>query len=419
MDELASFVVASKGLIARGMGRSYGDSALSKTVVSMCKFDRLIDFDPLQGILTCEAGVSVADIVDIFVSRGWFLPVVPGTKFVSIGGAVASDVHGKNHHKDGSFANCISSFKLLMANGDIVQCSRQERAPLFYATIGGMGLTGIILQVTLFLKRIPSAHVRQRVFRAANLKEAMGIFEANLNATYSVAWIDCLARRANSGRSLVMFGEHAGVEELPLEMSKKPLQLVRKRKIDIPFEFPSGALNRHSVKAFNWIYYNFSSRRAESLVDLETFFFPLDSLLNWNRIYGKKGFVQYQVAFPLASSREGLTEILSIISQAGLGSFLAVLKYLGGGRGGLSFPINGYTLALDLPYFNTLPGLLAKLDVVTREYGGRLYLTKDSRMAQQLFDATYGEAVNHFRALRREIDPQSKISSLQSIRLGL
>ncbi len=418
---LQAIVKSTESLITRGMGRAYGDSALSAAaIVSTHAYNRMLAFDDSTGTLTCESGLTLAELLDTFVVRGWFIPVTPGTKFVSIGGAIASDVHGKNHHKNGSFSCCVESFSLLLANGEIVQCSRDRHADLFYATFGGMGLTGVILEVSLRLVAVASAYIFQKTIKCRNLDDIMRQFEHNYNWTYSVGWIDCLAKGRELGRSLLMLGEHAEQQILPPQLGRSPLRVPEKTKLTIPFEFPSGTLNSFSVKLFNNLYFAKSKDIEHSFIDYDSYFYPLDAIHHWNRIYGNRGFIQYQCVLPLENSYEGLKTILQTISASGLGSFLAVLKLFGEQHGGvLSFPMKGYTLALDFPMNRHLFPVLAKLDGITQNYGGRLYLTKDARMSGEFFENTYRDKSARFKAIRRTVDPAAKFQSLQSIRLGI
>jgi FAD/FMN-containing dehydrogenase len=417
--ELREGLAAVSPVIPRGLGRSYGDSSLSENILSLLRLNRMLAFDEEAGVLTCEAGVSLGEVEEVFVPRGWFLPVVPGTKFVTVGGAIASDVHGKNHHKEGAFSDHVLSLELLLPDGSVQNCSPEENRELFRATCGGMGLTGVILSARFRLKSIQTAFIRQHTVKAADLDEIMDLFDANRDVTYSVAWIDCLARGAGLGRSVLMLGEHAEPDELRGEGARNPLRLPAKRKLGVPFSFPGFALNSLTVKGFNAVYFRKQSRESFSLVDYDTFFHPLDFVHDWNRIYGTRGFTQYQVVLPLASSREGLKEILTRIGRKRMGSFLSVLKLFGRGNDNLlSFPMEGYTLALDFPMSRSLPGFLDDLDRVVLDSGGRLYLTKDVRMGGSMFRAGY-EGAEAFRELRRSIDPEGRLSSLQSRRLEI
>jgi len=397
--------------IVYGLGRSYGDSALNAKVLFSGKFNRILDFDPSRGVVVCEAGVTLEDLIRVFLPRGWFLKVTPGTKYVTVGGAVASDVHGKNHHGEGTFTESVLELELLLPDGSAVRCDREENRELFLATCGGMGLTGVILTATLKLRPVQSAYIRETVLRAENLEEVFALFERHRSATYSVAWIDCLAEGRTRGRSLLMLGEHAdsGRLALPAPSSRS-----------VPFSFPRFALNRRSVALFNHFYYNRSPAPVEGrLVHLDSFFYPLDAILHWNRMYGRKGFTQYQLALPAEGAFDGLREVLRRVSRWGLGSFLAVLKALGPANDNLlSFPLEGYTLALDFKIQRKLFPLLEELDRIVLDYGGRLYLAKDARMSAAVFRRGYPRW-EEFARLRESRGMKKKLNSLQSARLGV
>jgi FAD/FMN-containing dehydrogenase len=405
-------------LIIRGNGRCYGDSSLSDSwVVSSLKFDKIIAFDTQNGILTCQAGVTLADVLDVIVPKGWFLPVTPGTKFITVGGAVASDVHGKNHHVEGSFGQHVLWMDVFTGRSEIIRCSPAEHADLFAATCGGMGLTGAILTVCFRLKKIQTAYIRQRQVKARNLQEIIALFEQYKHATYSMAWIDCLKSGDGFGRSIMMSGEHAAADQLAGVPADKRLQLPPKMKLTVPFHFPEFVLNNFSVRAFNFLYYHKNYRRImDSTVPYDGFFYPLDAIHHWNRMYGRSGFVQYQFVLPPAASERGLTDILQRIGKKGWGSFLAVLKLFGKQESLISFPMEGYTLALDFPVRKGLFDFLDELDRVVLDYGGRLYLTKDARMKPDVFKAGYPR-LQEFLDIVRTYNPDGKFASLQSKRL--
>lgn len=419
-EELKQIVAKEKELIARGMGRCYGDSSLGETILSTLKFNRILSFEETNGKTTCEAGITLEDLLETFIPKGWFLPVTPGTKYITIGGAIASDVHGKNHHVEGSISNHIISMDVMIDNGEIINCSKETNKDLFWATCGGMGLTGVILRATFCLSKIETSYITQETIKAENLEEIMTIFEESKSYTYSVAWIDCLAKGKNVGRSLMMRGEHATIEDLkntsflssPLAVEKKPL-------LDIPIDFPNFALNTVSVKSFNFLYYNKQVKKHQKgITNYNKFFYPLDGINNWNRIYGKRGFVQYQFVLPVEKSYEGLKKILSRISDSGSCSFLAVLKLFGKQDDLISFPKEGYTLALDFPISKKVFNLLDELDEMVLEHDGRFYLTKDSRMKQCTFEKGY-ENIEEFKQIKETYDKTRKFQSLQSKRMGI
>lgn len=421
VDELQGILAQSGEIIARGLGRSYGDSSLGSHIISTSSFNRFLSFDEKTGILVCQAGVSLAEILDVFVPRGFFLPVTPGTKFVTVGGAVASDVHGKNHHVAGSFGRHVVWMTLMVAGGGVLRLSPSENAELFAATCGGMGLTGIILEVALRLIPIESAWIRQETIKAPDLDSVMKAFDESESWTYSVAWIDCVAKGDALGRCLLMRGEHATAAEcVEKGISGDPLKLKPKRLLSVPFYFPRFVLNRATVSAFNKFYYGRAPEGLSSkLVDYNTFFYPLDGILHWNRIYGRRGFTQYQFVLPRESSAEGVRLILEKISQSGRASFLAVLKLFGPQDGCLSFPRAGYTLALDFPVCDAVLRLLDELDDLVARFGGRLYLTKDARMSAAFFRSSYGTKLLEFERIRHQHDAHRKFQSAQSRRLGI
>jgi decaprenylphospho-beta-D-ribofuranose 2-oxidase len=410
------------GIVARGNGRAYGDAAIGeRATLATGRLDRMRSFDPETGRLVVEAGVLLSDILDAFVPRGWFPPVVPGTKFVTVGGMIAADVHGKNHHRDGGFGDHVEELTLVLADGAVVTCSRTERPDLFAATIGGMGLTGTIAQAAFRLKRIETGWLGQRTIVAPNLDAAMAALRETADATYSVAWIDCLARGPALGRSLVYAAEHATRDEVAaLKPGVDAFPSARQGRLGVPIDFPGFALNRHSVTAFNELYFRRGAAKATEpfLVHWDPYFFPLDAIGSWNRIYGRRGFLQHQCVIPTAAAREVLGEMLERLSAHGNASFLAVLKCLGGSSGTISFPLEGYTLALDLGVNDAVFPLLDEIDRLVVAAGGRLYLAKDARQSPATFEAGY-PGLERFRQIRRDIGAEGRIASRLSMRLGI
>jgi decaprenylphospho-beta-D-ribofuranose 2-oxidase len=420
VEMLRDLVLSEPGVIARGNGRAYGDSAINlEATIETRHLNRMIAFDPESGQLVAEAGVLLGDIIGAFLPRGWFPLVTPGTKFVTLGGAIAADVHGKNHHRDGSFRTCVDWIEVMGPGGEVRRCSLEEDPTLFDHTLGGMGLTGIILRAAIRLRPVETAWIRQTTIPAPNLGAAMAAFEGAQDTTYSVAWIDCLGTGDNLGRSLVMLGEHAALADLPERASRTPLTSRARRKLTIPLDFPSFSLNRLSVRAFNALYYRAGARKTGiQLVDWDSYFYPLDAILGWNRIYGRKGFAQFQCVLPLDRSESGLSALLQEIAGAGSGSFLAVLKRFGQQDSAFSFPMEGYTLALDFPMNSKTLALLERLDLITLEHGGRFYLAKDSRMSAATLRAA-DSRVDDFRSLRDARDLPSRFRSVQAKRLDL
>ena len=408
-------------VIAFGNGRSYGDASLQNKILLTRRFNKFLSFNPGTGELRCQAGVLLSEILDVFVPRGWFLPVTPGTKFITVGGAIAADVHGKNHHVDGSFGQHITSMDIMRNDGSTISCSPQENADFFNITVGGMGLTGIILAASFKLRKIETAYIREETVRCANLDEIMDCFEASNDWTFSMAWIDCLAKGDSMGRSIMMRGEHAREGEL-LNAHHKDNPLVSKQglKLGVPFTFPNVVLNPLSMKAFNFLYYNKTQAGThQHVVDYNSFFYPLDAVGDWNRIYGKRGFTQYQFVIPKAAGREGMRRILKRITDSGLGSFLAVLKMFGEQESFISFPMAGYTLALDFPISTKAMELFKELDAMVADYGGRLYLAKDSRMNAEMFAKTYPNAADFKQAVALLNEGETRFASLQSKRIGI
>ena len=407
--------------IPRGLGRSYGDAALNADsgVIYHGLLNRFLSFDSAAGILECEAGVSLAEIIQYFLPRGWFLPVTPGTKFVTIGGAIAADIHGKNHHQDGSFSRFVLDLRLLTPTGEVLACSPTDNSEIFWATVGGMGLTGFIVRARLRLRQVESAYVRVRFVKAANLETTLELLaDGDKQYEYSVAWTDCIAGEAQLGRSVVMLGRHAAASDLP-KGGREPLTLSERRKIGVPFALPITPLRPWTVRAFNASYFHSKPAASERLVDLDRFFYPLDAIQHWNRLYGRSGFVQYQVAVPHDAAQPVLTRLLEMIQRSGRAAFLGVLKRFGEGSAGmLSFPMAGATLALDLPVNRGLPSLLRELDALVIDHGGCIYLAKDATLSAESFARSYPR-LEEFRAVQRRLDPRRRLSSSLARRLKI
>ena len=409
--------------IARGLGRSYADTALNKKsgVIDLSRLNRMLAFDADTGILECEGGTSLAEIVDVFLPRGFFLPVTPGTKFITLGGAIANDVHGKNHHRDGTFGNFVLDFQLLTPAGEILHCSPDENPDVFWATVGGIGLTGVILTARIQLQRVETAYITVDYRRARNIHEALAAMkESDKDYQYSVAWIDCLAKGRNLGRSVLMSGNHATRADLSGKPAaqRAPLEPPRVRVKNMPINLPAFVLNPLSIKAFNSLYYVAHPTVSGKLVDYDRYFYPLDGINNWNRMYGKGGFVQFQATLPLASV-DSLVQLLESVSNSSRASFLAVLKCFGEeGRGLLSHPMPGYTLTLDIP---NRPGLVPIMNELNRrvlEAGGRIYLAKDPGAKADMLADMYPR-LDEFRQIRARLDPKGLLSSSMARRLGI
>ena len=400
--ELPDLAAFHESVLPYAYGRSYGDSCLNEGGVSIdvSHLQRFISFDESKGLLCCEAGVSLAEILEVMVPRGWFLPVSPGTKFVSVGGAIANDIHGKNHHRAGTFGCHVTRFELLRSNGEHLICSPDENSELFQATIGGLGLTGIILWAEFQMKPIVNPYIDMDHIRFASLDEFFAISaESDQDYEYTMSWVDILVGGDNLCRGIFMRGNHNSSRDLASKPLKKRLPLA------LPFNFPSFVLNTLTVKAFNELYYHVQlNNRVHKTIPYDPFFYPLDSIHDWNRMYGKRGFLQYQFVVPFAVAHDAMREILARIRHSGEGSFLTVLKKFGDVQspGMLSFPRPGLTLALDFAYSGkkTLQ-LLEDLDKIVRQSGGAVYPAKDARMSAESFQAFFPR----WREFSQYVDP--------------
>ncbi len=372
-------------LLPYGRGRSYGDSCLNdgQTICVTSRLNHFIHFDREQGILRCESGVGLDEILQLVVPYGWFLTVTPGTRYITVGGAIANDVHGKNHHLAGTFGCHVTAFELLRTTGERLCCSVTENAPMFRATIGGLGLTGLITWAEIRLKKITTSFIDSETIRFENLAEFFVLSEeSDRDWEYTVAWIDCLAQNTSLGRGLFMRGRHS--EQLMLKSGN-----TRGRRLSIPVNAPGFLLNQYTIRLFNEIYYHKNRKKqCASHAHYEPFFYPLDSIDNWNRMYGRRGFYQYQCVIPLADGQAIIAALLTTIAVSGMGSFLSVLKRFGdiASPGMLSFPRQGVTLALDFPnYGDKVLALFEQLDNLVMDANGAVYPAKDARMSAEAF----------------------------------
>ncbi len=399
-------------LIAHGGGRSYGDAALNTdgAVVVTGRLDRILAFDPATGELVAEPGVTFADLLAVFLPRGFVAPVSPGTAHVTLGGALANDVHGKNHHHAGSFGDHVLWFDLLLPDGRMQRVSEAEDPALFHATIGGIGLTGLIAAICLRLVPVPSNALAVRRRRVGDLDEFLAGFEAVSGATWSVGWIDALASGRSLGRGILETAEPS-----PTGL---PHTVPKSRRF--PVDAPGWLLNGMSVRAFNALYWRrVPAAGQEVTVPYRQFLYPLDAIEGWNRMYGKQGFRQFQCVVPPGPGVAALRRLLETVAAAGSASFLAVLKVMGPeGRGMLSFGMPGYSLALDIPARPGSEELFGRLERITRDAGGRIYLAKDSLLSAEAFAAMYPRA-DEFRAVRGRVDPDRRLGSDMARRLGL
>jgi decaprenylphospho-beta-D-ribofuranose 2-oxidase len=409
------------GAIPRGGGRGFGDGALNRDggIVGVRRLDRLLAFDDTNGIVDCEAGCTIGKLIETFLPRGWFPLVTPGTKHVTVGGAIASDVHGKNHHRDGSFTNAVVGFKLMLPSGEVLDVSRDSHPDVFWATLGGMGLTGVILSAHVRLRRVESGFMSVEYRRTPDIDATLQLFaDTDALSHYSVAWIDVLATGKSLGRCVLMLGSHLPAADVPAYARHRPLDVPPRKERSLPFPAPRLALNQWTVKLFNArLYRRFTD--GVHVTDYDDYFYPLDRIANYPWLYGRRGFVQYQAVLPPDRSRDGLEKMLEAISSKGAGSFLAVLKSMGAQEGGmLSFPMPGHTLALDLPHTPSLRPLIHDLDRIVLDHGGRVYLAKDAFLERSSLDAMYPR-LGEFLEVKRRLDPEGRIASSLSRRLHL
>ncbi len=413
----------ARGVVPRGLARSYGDAAQNGggDVLDMTPRNRILSVDTRSAVVEVEAGASLDALMRTLLPLGLFVPVSPGTRQVTVGGAIAADIHGKNHHVDGSFGQHVLAMDLLTADGTVRRLAPDQHPELFWATVGGMGLTGVVLRATIAMKRVESAYCLVDTERAADLDDLLERMSGSDHRyTYSVAWIDCQARGASMGRAVLTRGWAATVEQLPSRLQADPLKFRPSQRLAAPPVFPSGLLNRWTVAAFNEAWFRKAPRERRGQVQgIAPFFHPLDGVASWNHVYGPRGFLQYQLVVPFGAE-EALRRCVQQLSVAGQASFLAVLKRFGAaGQGHLSFPVPGWTLALDLPVGD--PGLGALLDRLDQEVlgaGGRLYLAKDSRMPAGALARMYPR-LDEWRDVRRAVDPAGVFTSDLARRLQL
>lgn len=420
---LALASAGPRGVIARGLGRGYGDAAqcAGGLVLDTSRLDRILAVDLAAGTVTCEAGVSLHRLMTALLPLGLFVPVTPGTRYVTVGGAIAADIHGKNHHVAGSFATHVSSFDLLLADGAVRTVHPDDDPDLFWATAGGMGLTGVILAATIRMVAVETAQMVVDTERVDDLEALLDrLARTDAAYRYSVAWVDLLARGRRLGRAVLTRGDHARRDELSGRAARDPLGFRPRGVGTVPRGVPGGLLRRATIAAFNEAWYRRAPReRRGELQSLGAFFHPLDGLRDWNRLYGPAGFVQYQFVVPLGAE-DALTAAVHRLSAARTPSFLTVLKRFGPGDAGpLSFPTRGWTLALDIPASVAgLPRLLDELDELVATAEGRVYLAKDSRVRPELLPVMYPR-LSEFRAVRRRVDPSGRFCSDLARRLSL
>ena len=416
---LEDLEVATKlAFLSRGLGRSYGDSSLPPTdapdVVNTTRADRILAFDRRTGRFRAEAGFTLHELNRLFLPRGFFTPVSPGTKFVTLGGMVAADVHGKNQHQDGNFGHHVRAIRMRVADGRVVECSPTEHPELFKATLGGMGLTGHILEVEFTLKQVPSSWIWQENRRISNIDEFQEALEESATQwPYTVGWIDCLSGGASMGRGILTCGRWADAENAP----PPPSTAIRYRPA-VPFDFPSWVLNPLTIRVFNALYYRKQFRKVTSgYVHPDSFFYPLDAIRSWNRIYGKRGFTQYQCVLPRTAGRDSARRVLEVLTTLGGASFLCVIKDFGrDSLGTISFPEPGITLALDIPIRDNTQAMIDAFNEQVIKEGGRIYMAKDSFTTREDF-AKMDPRLAEFERVRDQWDKDRRFRSAQSVRI--
>ncbi|HEV7209090.1 MAG TPA: FAD-binding oxidoreductase [Mycobacteriales bacterium] len=421
--EVRTEVLASggRGLVARGLGRAYGDAAQNAggVVLTLPGLRVIGEIDPTTGQVDVDAGVALDDLIRRALPLGWFVPVTPGTRYVTVGGAVASDIHGKNHHVDGSFCAHVDALDLLTADGQVRTVGPDRDPELFWATAGGMGLTGVVLRVRLRLLPVATSRLMVETDRVADLDQLMARMADDERYRYSVAWVDSLARGRALGRSVLTRGDHAAVTDLPADERGEPLRYRARALFAAPRWVPPGLLNRASVAVFNEAWFRRAPHHRIDLESIPAFFHPLDGVKDWNRIYGTAGFVQYQYAVPDAAA-EVVRTSLDLLAAQRAPSFLTVLKRFGmANPGPLSFPHPGWTLAVDLPAgLPGLPELCTRLDDLVLAAGGRVYLSKDSRLPAAHLPLMYPRLAE-WRAVCNRVDPAGVFNSDLARRLRL
>jgi hypothetical protein len=401
-----------KNCIARGLGRSYGDSSIqpNKTIITT-KLNNIINFNKKTGILEAECGVKIKELNNLIINKGWFLPVTPGSKNITLGGMIATNVHGKNHHKVGGFGKFVISFKILNNKNKLILCSRKKNNKIFSYTIGGMGLTGVIYSLKIKLKKIVSDVIYEEKIKCNNLRETLLNINRSKNWEYNVSWLDTSPSNKEIGRSIVSRGDFRKIN------NKNIFNYSTKEIFTLPNIFLFSFMNRFIIKILNTLYFNFS-RSSKKLISIDQFFYPLDKIKNWNNIYGKKGFISYQCSVPYKDAYKSIFEILITMKKYKAYSFVSVLKSMKKKDFPLSFGQNGFTLVFDFPNYKNIAKILDKVNDIVLKYKGKIYLAKDSIISEEKFRNLNSEFYNHeFTNLRKKNN--YFFNSIQSKRLGL
>jgi len=411
IDDLAHFLeYKSQTILARGGGTTYGDSSINDIGINVdtSRLDKMISFNNAQGILHCQSGVTLQDICNTFIPRGYFLNVTPGTKYATVGGCIATDSHGKNWSA-GSFGYYVNGFNIMLRDGKILFCDDNNNSDLFQATIGGMGMTGIIIDAYVKLKNITSSLIDVETIPFNNLKDCISLQLESLNThEYLFSWIDSQRGGARIGTGVLQRATH---------VSNSLLQYKEKKKINIPFFFPNKFINAYTVKMFNYLYRTMNRTGNRFNMDLIKFFYPLDSIGNWYRLYGRRGFVEYQIVIPFDGASEVIHELLDIITRSELGSIVSAIKPVGKSKGMISFPKDGFTFAVDFIIHKSLWNILDRLDLIVSSVGGKVYLAKDARLLSESFKKMYSDKLDDWNAIRCKYNPNGGISSMMFHRL--
>jgi len=411
IDDLFALVSSNeKSVLARGGGTSYGDSSINSNGINIDtgRLNKMLHFDSVQGVLHCQCGVTLQDISRVFIPRGWFLQVTPGTQFATVGGGVASDAHGKNW-KAASFCSFVKGLHLMLQDGNIIYCDEKNNPDIFYSTFGGMGMTGIILDVRIQLRKISSSRIDVETIQCRNLKECFEVqFESMESHEYMFCWLDSHKEGVNMGRGVLQRANHCINNDLIYKDIKQ---------INVPFYLPNFTVNRFSVAAFNNYYYSRMRKGNREKMYIMDFFYPLDCIANWYRVYGKRGFVEYQMVVPVDGAYETIFELLEIISKTKLGSTVAAVKPLINANGLMSFPMDGFTFAVDFMPDKKLWHLLDKLDEIVVANGGRVYLAKDARLSAKNFRKMYSKSLDNWECVRQKYNLKNKFSSMMFDRL--